>query len=64
VSLYIDGVPAGRIPQTTPMWPRNEPLQIGEAQASGFIHLNGQVDEVQIYNRSLSDYEVRQLYLR
>ncbi|MBP9901454.1 MAG: LamG domain-containing protein, partial [Verrucomicrobia bacterium] len=62
VSLYIDGVPAGVVPQTIPMLPGNEPLQIGEAQASGFIYLNGQMDEVQIYNRGLSDYEVRQVY--
>lgn len=62
VALYIDGVPAGVVPQATPMLPGNEPLQIGEAQASGFIYLNGQVDEVQVYNRGLSDYEMRQLY--
>ncbi len=63
ITLYIDGVSVGVFPQTTPMIPGNEPLQIGEAQAAGFSYLNGAVDEVYIYKRALSPVEIQRLFL-
>ncbi len=59
--LYVDGILIGGSALSTSSWNNNKDLIIG---ASGSIanYLNGHMDEVRVYNRSLTDAEIKLLY--
>jgi len=64
VKFYLDGVPAGSTPQTANFPILNdEPLRIG-GRKDGYSFFNGQVDDVRLYNRALTDAEVKQVGAR
>ncbi|MBN1787601.1 MAG: right-handed parallel beta-helix repeat-containing protein [Sedimentisphaerales bacterium] len=61
VNFYINGTLAGTLPQTEIFGiANNEPLRIGSR--NGAYWFNGDLDDVRVYNRALSDTEVGQLY--
>ncbi|MBN1787750.1 MAG: hypothetical protein JW806_05085 [Sedimentisphaerales bacterium] len=61
VNFYINGTPAGTLPQTAVFGIANdEPLRIGSR--NGGYWFNGDLDDVRVYDRALSEAEVGQLY--
>jgi hypothetical protein len=61
VSLYLDGVLIGKkIRQINPLQNMN-PIAIGQWINQG-IYFHGKIDDIAIYNRSLSPSEIQQLY--
>jgi hypothetical protein len=58
VALYIDGRRAANLPHGFPSLANDEPLQLGGFGASGKYDLNGEVDEVVLFDRALSDLEI------
>jgi len=60
-SLYVDGVlcAAGNFPA---IGNAPTPISIGRFNTLGFRSFTGQIDEVRIYNRALSDSEISQLF--
>ncbi|MFA6897000.1 MAG: LamG domain-containing protein [Patescibacteria group bacterium] len=63
--IYINGVPENIVDQTNgALNVATNNLYIGEAidGVSGAIPFPGSIDDVRIYNRALSDDEIRQLY--
>jgi len=64
VKFYLDGVPAGNVPQSANFPVLNdEPVRIG-GRKDGYSFFNGQLDEVRLYNRALTDAEIRQVGAR
>ncbi|HQT44924.1 MAG TPA: LamG domain-containing protein, partial [Candidatus Micrarchaeota archaeon] len=62
--LYVDGVLNNSIPSSiTSIGGTTTLLGIGAPQSSPTWGFNGSIDEVRIFNRSLSAAEVKQLYL-
>jgi len=59
-SAFVNGTPAGSVLNTIPIPNPNAPLTIGEAEELGFM--NGRLDELSIYNRALSQAEIRGIY--
>jgi glucose/arabinose dehydrogenase len=57
LTVYIDGVPDGSIPQTLTPAGNTSPLFIG--QSGGVDRLSGVVDEVRVYNRALNQAELQ-----
>jgi hypothetical protein len=63
VKLYVDGRLYDKSKASRDVGSNSEPLWIGAYQG-GSYRLNGSVDEVRIYNRSLSEKEVERLAFR
>jgi len=64
VTFYVAGVPAGSVAQSA-NWPvlNDEPLRIG-GRKDGYSFYNGCIDDVRLYNRALTDAEVKQVGAR
>ena len=62
ITLYLDGsaVAWGRVPLNTPA---NTQLYVGKLPVDPGKRLDGQVDEVGIYNRALSAAEIKSIFL-
>ena len=60
INIYVNGVPAGTDTLNTPIPNANGPLTIGQAEGLGYV--NGQIDEMTIYNRALSGSEISAIY--
>ena len=59
--IYVDGVKIIEEARTVPLTLSTRPLKIGGGpNSTGYF--NGSIDEVRIYNRALSEDEIRQLY--
>jgi len=62
VNFYINGSPAGTLPQEGVFGLINdEPVRIG-TRKDGWSYFNGTIDDVYIYNRALSAGEIKQIY--
>ncbi|WP_254878784.1 LamG-like jellyroll fold domain-containing protein [Streptomyces sp. NA04227] len=63
IRLYVNGELVDEQPFITP-WLATGPVTLGSALASSgpLSHLRGQVDDVRMYDRAVSDDEVRTLY--
>lgn len=59
LSIYVNGVLETRVPVTTAITNRNEPLTIG-GLAGGVQTLSGAIDEVRIWNDERSRTEIRE----
>lgn len=63
--VYVNGVQ--KKSDSNPSYTRHpassEPVQIGGDNVGGFLYYDGLIDDVRIYNRALSNSEIRQLYL-
>jgi WD40 repeat protein len=55
---YVNGMLVGTETSVAPPGPTNRPLRIG---ANGVNQLHGSLDEVRVYNRALSEAEIRSL---
>jgi uncharacterized repeat protein (TIGR01451 family) len=60
-TFYADGAPIGSMLDSRPIPNAAAPLTIGQSEGIGFFH--GLLDEVQIYNRALSEDEIRDIFL-
>jgi hypothetical protein len=64
VNFYLDGVPAGSVPQSTNFPVLNdEPVRIA-GRKDGYSFFNGQLDDVRLYNRALTDAQIKQVGAR
>jgi len=62
IKTYINGVQAGNTALfNVPIGIASQNLNIGRNQVRGY-YFNGLIDEVRIYNRALSDSEIKALY--
>ncbi len=62
VNFYINGFPAGTSPQNQSFGIiNNEPLRIGKTKGD-VDWFDGAIDDVRIYNRALSEEEIRQMH--
>ncbi|MBI4647079.1 MAG: hypothetical protein HY738_10940, partial [Bacteroidia bacterium] len=63
--LFINGVLIDTIYKTGPLWYNESPLKIGsEIDHEPWQYwVTGQIDDIRIYNRALTDEEVQALYL-
>lgn len=62
-SLYVDGQLEGSDTKTVGSYNHNDYLYVGDDTANGGEqHLNGTIDEFVIYNRTLSESEIKALY--
>ena len=62
VEFYIDGVPAGNAEQLTNFGVLNdEPVRIG-GRKDGYSFFNGILDDVRLYDRTLSAVQIQKLY--
>lgn len=59
--LYVDGKLSGVATGVGPLRPQNEPIYVGGGAASAYNTFNGAVDEVRIWDRALSEAELRVL---
>lgn len=63
VKMYVNGVLRGTASSTTPIdYTTSVPVRIGRSSDSSSNYTNGLIDETRIYNRSLNNNEVSQLY--
>ncbi|MDQ7090687.1 MAG: LamG domain-containing protein [Methylococcales bacterium] len=62
IKLYVNGLLKSSLSKTGAIGYTSLPLRIGQTEASGGQGFNGKIDEVKIYNRALSDCEVKALY--
>lgn len=62
VTFYLNGVNIYTIAKTTAMTPDSNNINIGSFGNGAGNFFNGRIDEVQIYNRSLSASEISALY--
>ena len=65
VNLYVNGALAGSVPWTQGIFPGNQPLLIGSVlngAGNPTSYANGQIDEVSLYNRALSQSEIAAIY--
>jgi prepilin-type N-terminal cleavage/methylation domain-containing protein len=58
LKAYLDGVMVSSVTQTISMKVDTNPVRIG----GGNVYFNGTIDEVRLYNRALSDTEIKALY--
>ena len=64
VKFYVDGAPAGSVPQTQTFGILNdEPVRIG-GRKDGYSFFSGMLDDVRLYNHALKDLEVKKLAAR
>ncbi|TML32360.1 MAG: Teneurin-1, partial [Actinobacteria bacterium] len=63
ITLYVNGSAAGSTPYSS-VWQGSGALQIGRAKVNGAYaqYLNGQVSDVQVYQRALSGTDVSTLF--
>lgn len=59
-TFYVNGVPMGTVANSTSVPVAQASLSLG--QSGGHGYLNGQLDEIAIYNRALSPSEVLDIY--
>ncbi len=57
-SYYVNG--ASAVPDTFPVYISGDTVQIGKDEAGSLVA--GKIDEVRIYNRALSENEIKKLY--
>ena len=64
LTLYVDGVPARSVavPDLPLRKNHNYTAKVGSDQGGGGYWASGLIDEVMIFNRALSDSEVKQIY--
>ena len=60
-TFYADGAAIGSTIDSRPIPNATAPLTIGQSEGAGFFH--GLIDEVQIYNRALSQAEIQIIFL-
>ena len=63
--LYVDGVLEASETNTNPAWPDNHHFCIGAACGPGgevFANFSGLIDEVEIFDRALSQAEIQSIY--
>jgi prepilin-type N-terminal cleavage/methylation domain-containing protein len=58
LKAYLDGVMVSSVTQTISMKVDSNPVRIG----GGNVYFGGTIDDVRIYNRALSDSEIKALY--
>ncbi|MGD9164919.1 MAG: LamG domain-containing protein, partial [Chromatiales bacterium] len=58
-TIYVNGVPAASTTDARTIPNSSAPLTLGQAEYLGFM--NGRLDEVSIYNRALSEAELRSI---
>ncbi len=63
MSLHLDNLPAQSISVSLGDFSNSNPLYISSHEGGGGSTLDGLIDEVKIYNRSLSAEQIHQLYL-
>ncbi|AZZ94548.1 LamG domain-containing protein [Hahella sp. KA22] len=61
--VYVDGVVRGSSSYTGTLLTNSDPLQIGQDQGYSVRYFSGRIDEVQIYNKTLSATDVGDLYV-
>lgn len=61
--IFINGALAAAKDVGNPLNPTTHDLGIGWNQVDGGNHINGDIDEVQIFNEALSDQQVLDLYI-
>ena len=59
-TFYVNGVPMGSVTNSTPVPVAHAPLTFGQSGGQGY--LNGQLDEIAIYNRALLPSEILGIY--
>ncbi|HLX73075.1 MAG TPA: LamG domain-containing protein, partial [Verrucomicrobiae bacterium] len=63
ISIYVNGALSASAPFTNEIWPGTEPLSIGcSINGSPVSLFDGQIDEVNLYNRALTADEVQGIY--
>jgi hypothetical protein len=62
MKIYTNGVIAGQISQTGSIGTNSEPVGIGMNLDDDSDYFNGDINDVRIYNRALSQAEIQQLY--
>ena len=62
VKAYVNGVYIGESTLTGPINPDNRPLEIGRDVPGLTEFFHGKIDDVRIYNRTLTDSEIQELY--
>jgi hypothetical protein len=62
IKLYINGVLDNQVAQSGTIKATTNPFLIGSTYATTGAKFNGTIDELLIYNRALSDDEIKQLY--
>ncbi len=63
VCTWVNGIMQGCDVVNTYPSPATGPFYIGTHTGSSSYNFNGTIDEVRVYNRSLSDSEIKELYL-
>ena len=64
VKFYVDGTPGGEVAQSANFPVLNdEPIRIG-GRKDGYSFFNGCLDDVRLYNRALTDAQIKQLAAR
>ncbi len=59
ISFYTDGVQIKTVKQTVSGAGNPQPFSIGQPGAYPWLYFNGNIDEVKIFNRSLSEAEIK-----
>jgi hypothetical protein len=64
LKLYIDGLPVASFAWNSPLVYDNTPLQIGGERDNGNLtyFFGGKLDDIRLYNRVLSDSEIKALF--
>jgi len=62
IKLYINGVLDNRVAQSGTIKATTNPFLIGSTYTTGEAKFNGIIDEVRIFNRALSEEEIKFLY--
>lgn len=62
MKLYIDGVEVANTPQTGAINPVADPIVIGRNYVVAEYAFDGQIDEVELFNRALSQAEIQAIY--
>lgn len=63
LQLYVDGVPKGHYPAQKTDCTNDQPIWLGCNHSNSYSqNLSGMLDELRIYNRSLSELEIYALY--
>jgi hypothetical protein len=61
LKLFINSSVVKNVQQTIALTPNNYNFFIGAGQSNGYV-IDGYIDDVRIYNRALSDAEIRAIY--
>jgi len=62
VKIYMNGQKVGEGPNPGAVFCNNAPLQIGAWWNGDPLYFNGKIDEVRVYNRVLTDSEIKAVY--